>query len=314
MQEFLHPGKLVVHNDKIPDKDAANLRQVDITVRDPLSRIVEVASECRRRADKQCSPWVEEAQGRLRSLQAERMNLVSSSGFSGPAQKKATALTSEGSPIDLLVVQDLQGDVVGALHPKPIQVRFFDRLEMSIELGTIPPKLPFPPNHEPDKLHFVNKESGDEYWPTPLLLNLLQRQGGGLTSLPRNEDCSFNVKLVDNAVSNLKAKGVDLEWDLRHIAFTGKFCYREMEVPIPKRIRYYRKNDTKEILSAIVRFEFELAGNLGAFEMIYLPHSVVQMEMKLALGHQEVQFSPVEWGVLTESVPPFERKGSQEGF
>ncbi len=312
IQEFLHPGDAVTHNDLVRDKDGGNRRQVDITVRDSITGTIKRASECRNRADRQGSPWVEEAQGKRRSLQAEQMTLVSTSGFSLPAQKKAEALTLEGVPIELVAFQDVVGELVRKLHPKPISVRFFDELNFQVELGTIPPKLPFPSTFDSNQLYFRNTKSGDEFLPASLVVHLLGRKEGGYLQLPRNIEFTFNLRMIEGAVSDLKAIAPSLDWPLRFVNFSGSAFYREVEIQAPTRIRYYRINETGEILAAIARFEFVLGNREGAFEMLHLPHSVVQLQIERALGHQEVTFSPVDWSVLTSSIPPIGRSESVE--
>ena len=313
IQVLLNPGKEVSHNVRVPDKDSGQLRQIDIVVRDPSALPVERASECRHHSERQGSPWVEQAQGKKRSIQADKMTLVSTSGFTDPAQVKANALTAEGTSIELMVCQDVgDPELLQRFHPKPIQVRFLEKLKLLTELATLPPKLPFPEGYDPKSIHFVNSRYDGQMWPEDVLLYIL-RKNQDFHGQPKNKEYNFSVKLVEDAVATLRAHAPGIDWALRGVTFTGSLLFKEIEIPFPSRIRYYRRNESSEILAAIARFEFTLGATPGHFEMVHLPNSVAEIQL-CTVPQLEVTFSPVEWTTLTANVPSlYERDNKSVG-
>ena len=88
IHEILENEDAVIEwNDKIPDPDnPSQPRQIDVSVRkDELFNII----ECRLHKSKQDVKWIEELIGRRKSLKADSIIAVSSSGFTSGAIKKA---------------------------------------------------------------------------------------------------------------------------------------------------------------------------------------------------------------------------------
>lgn len=83
-------GDEVTWNKRIRDPDTFVLRQIDVFV--DRADGTKVHYECRNRADKQDTMWIEELFGRKASLKADEIVAVSASGFTQPAIKKAKSL------------------------------------------------------------------------------------------------------------------------------------------------------------------------------------------------------------------------------
>lgn len=118
---LLNPGKEVIHEHIVPDRDGGFPRQVDIVANDTLNLTfsLDEALECRCYKRPQGTSWVEQAQGGIRSLKAGKLALVSNSGWYKPAQVKADALNAEGIPIEIRVCEDVTDPDAGRFHPEP---------------------------------------------------------------------------------------------------------------------------------------------------------------------------------------------------
>jgi hypothetical protein len=106
----------------LPDKDTGKLREVDVLVTGAVADLpMRVQIEATTQAGPVDVKWVEMELGLHRSVQTDRLILVSDSGFSGPARKKAEA---EGAvPIEPkdFDSDDAVGEIVnrlGTIYPK----------------------------------------------------------------------------------------------------------------------------------------------------------------------------------------------------
>lgn len=83
-------GAVVTWNDGIRDLDTGELRQLDATLRYKIGSCpVLIVFECRKRAEDQDVTWIEQADSKRRSVGADVIVLVSSSGFFEPAIVKS---------------------------------------------------------------------------------------------------------------------------------------------------------------------------------------------------------------------------------
>lgn len=86
----LEKKAIITSPDYLVDKDTGEKREVDISIRYKIGTIpLLIILECRDRTAVQGSPWVEEVSGKMKSINADKAIMISSSGFSEPAQKKA---------------------------------------------------------------------------------------------------------------------------------------------------------------------------------------------------------------------------------
>lgn len=81
---------VITSPDYLIDKDSGVKREVDISIRYKIGTIsLLIILECRDRTSVQGSPWVEEVSSKMKSVNADKAIMISSSGFSEPAHKKA---------------------------------------------------------------------------------------------------------------------------------------------------------------------------------------------------------------------------------
>ena len=294
MNQALRPDKEVLHDQRVPDKDSGNPRQIDVTVKDKLTGSLDDAIECRARSSPQGAPWIEDSQGRKRSLQAREMTLVSKSGFYEPAQVKADALTAEGTTINLRHCEDLTGLTAQLFHPSPIHLKFLELHEMKCKLHTVPSRA-LPEDFCAEKFRFVDKATGVKLSTQGMLENHFSEK---LDSLPVNSRFPLDVNLVDEAASSLLAPVGDEQWELSKVEFSLICTYHDVEIPMPARLRLYRDNATRTPLSAIARYEFVFHGREFFFEMLYTPQRVAEFQISKFDRSFSVNFSPVSWDVL----------------
>lgn len=137
IEEWLTPkGAVIKSPESIPDKITGEPRNVDATVRFQVgSAPILIAIECRKREQKEDVTWIEELAEKKRSIGADKMIAVSSSGFSAPAGKKA-----ESCNIELRHVSEVTEQDVGLwAHKTVIRVRYIRWNLVSLELRTHPP-------------------------------------------------------------------------------------------------------------------------------------------------------------------------------
>lgn len=93
VEEVLAPaGATITAPDYIPDVDTGRLREVDISIRAQIGSVpILILVECRDRGRKQDVTWVEDAASKRQSVRADKVVLVSRSGFSPEAVQKARA-------------------------------------------------------------------------------------------------------------------------------------------------------------------------------------------------------------------------------
>jgi hypothetical protein len=83
-------GAVVKHDDKVRDLLTGEDRQVDVTIRSSAgSAPILVTVECRKREKKSDVRWIEELAEKKRDIGADKTIVVSSSGLSEPALRKA---------------------------------------------------------------------------------------------------------------------------------------------------------------------------------------------------------------------------------
>jgi hypothetical protein len=128
LHEQLEPaGSLVKWNDKILDPDNPDqTRQIDISIKnnDQTTHI-----ECRIRRAKQDVKWIEELEGRKRSLGIDKIVAVSSSGFTKGALLKANRFG-----IDTMMLENLDFEEICALAGETITVvlMYYTFLKMDV--------------------------------------------------------------------------------------------------------------------------------------------------------------------------------------
>jgi hypothetical protein len=99
----------IVRNDRIPDMDTGEEREIDLSVRFPAGDVpVLLIFECRDRSRVQDVRWIEELSAKARSVGAARAIAVSSSGFSQSAILKARACNIDLRSADRVSVDDFK--------------------------------------------------------------------------------------------------------------------------------------------------------------------------------------------------------------
>jgi hypothetical protein len=110
LEDHLGPlGIRVESPDFIPDKDALQLREVDISLRSQIgSSNILVIVECRDRKGDEDVRWIEQLSKKRESVGADKAVAVSSSGFSEPAKIKAMK-----ENIELRTLSEVDTDEIG---------------------------------------------------------------------------------------------------------------------------------------------------------------------------------------------------------
>lgn len=104
-------GVEVKSPDYIPDRDTGEPREVDVAVRIKSgSHRILIILECRDRQGAQDVTWIEQLATKRASVGADKAIAVSTSGFTGPAQKKAVACM-----VELRTVREFKGISAAAL-------------------------------------------------------------------------------------------------------------------------------------------------------------------------------------------------------
>jgi len=109
-QHLAAKGAKVTSPDSICDKATGQSREVDVSIRSEVgSTPVLVILECRDRARAQGVEWIEQLAEKRNSVGADVAVAVSSSGFTGPAERKAQALGVQTRRLD-----EVTADVVSS--------------------------------------------------------------------------------------------------------------------------------------------------------------------------------------------------------
>jgi len=143
----------VVPNAKLPDKETAKLRQVDVAVflKDSHHRLL-VMVEVRDRARPVGSPYIEETYGKAMSVGAANVVIVSSSGFTRPAHQKAKA-----RGIRLLTYQEaISGD-----WAKWAPIRFITVYKQQIDVPHMKVNVDFPEEQKEMILEAIRRDPPD---------------------------------------------------------------------------------------------------------------------------------------------------------
>ena len=109
IEEALCPaGAIVKVNEKIPDVQTGDLRQVDATIRFRVgSSDILIAIECRKRNHKQDITWIEQLEAKKKNIGANQIIGVSSDGFTDYALRKAKVCNVTLRKIDKIDVSKM---------------------------------------------------------------------------------------------------------------------------------------------------------------------------------------------------------------
>ena len=143
----------VVPNAKLPDKETGKLRQVDVAVflKDSHHRLL-VMIEVRHRARPVGSPYIEETYGKAMSIGAANVVIVSSSGFTRPAQQKA-----KKRGIRLLTYQEaISGD-----WAKWAPIHFITAYKQQIDFAHVKVNVDFPEEQKEMILEALRRDPPD---------------------------------------------------------------------------------------------------------------------------------------------------------
>lgn len=255
IEEALDKDAKVEHNVKIRDKVTGHLRQVDVVIRTGKGhREFLTIIECRRHGRKVYTPFVEQVITKQKDLGANKAIIVSSSGFSDPARKKAKYYG-----IDCLTIQEAHDTDWHAFIPTDVFIHYLLRWSVSsiafqtdvAAAATLPrptincdAKLFTRPGEEPKSLHELVQPTVDLYQ-QEIFKHI---RDGPLRRL-------FKIHLENP---------VYLEF------IEGKFAIRDLEVVVefvldtstrPTRSvkkRLYRDDTSGELLAQVVDMELEL--------------------------------------------------------
>ena len=146
----------VVPNAKLPDKETGRLRQVDVAVflKDSHHRLLFMI-EVRDHTRPVGSSYIEETYGKATSIGAANVVIVSSSGFTRPAQQKANK-----RGIRLLTYQQaISGD-----WAKWAPIRFFTVYKQQIDVPHMKVNVDFPEEQREMILEAIRRDPPD--WPS----------------------------------------------------------------------------------------------------------------------------------------------------
>lgn len=105
IESAINPDCKVEHNVKLVDIETGQKRQIDLVITDEKGE--KVAIECRHHEKKQDAKWIEELDGRRKSLEAIAIVGVSKKGFTKPAKVKALARNIILRQIDEFTIDDV---------------------------------------------------------------------------------------------------------------------------------------------------------------------------------------------------------------
>jgi len=110
LEDSLGPSGIEINSpDYIPDKDTGENREVDVSLRGKIGSFEVLAIiECRKRKEIPDVRWIEEVDGKRKSVCAHKAMVVSSSGFTVPAQRKANSLNIELRTLDKIDAEGIK--------------------------------------------------------------------------------------------------------------------------------------------------------------------------------------------------------------
>ena len=141
IQQDLAPNSAVRESASLADIHTGTLREVDIVIETQVATYpVIISVECRDQARPQNVAWIDEMDSKHRSLPTNQLVLVSSSGFTPAAVKKAKACN-----IELVVPKELSGDQATAiaarvqgLRLRTAQMKVVDVIAKVEKSGSLP--------------------------------------------------------------------------------------------------------------------------------------------------------------------------------
>jgi len=123
--------------DRIPDKVTGQLREVDASIRYKVGTCpILITIECRDRSSIEDVRWIEQLAEKKRSIGASMTLAVSSSGFSDPAMKKASAVDIEIRTLSDMAAEDFRQWL--AVQHVVLDVREWSLSELALELYDAP--------------------------------------------------------------------------------------------------------------------------------------------------------------------------------
>lgn len=293
LEKLISKDKQVFHDARVPSRFSKRKRQVDVLIRDPHTP--EFASiECRNRKGAQDVTWVEHAFGKRFSIGAQQQILVSRTGFSQDA-----LITASAMDIELRTYYDnTVAEQIAQLHPYPIRLRFLDPFLINITLTPDPAGLKLPADFDSKLAHFTL--AGQRAY-EPKILHSVLEQSKKLAKMPVNQDQTYDIRLVGKAVSELRFRAPDLDWGLIEVRFQGGMAYREVTIPLPARLGFYRKGvqGHKGALAVRAIYEFRLNGNSFYFELVYTTTGCAQIISSNFDRPCNIEFSTAPWKQLT---------------
>lgn len=182
-QAMVPSGAVVASPDRIPDKVTGELREVDASIRYRVGTCpVLITIECRDRTSVEDVRWIEQLAEKQRSIGASITVAVSSSSFTGPALKKATALG-----IQVRVLTDATADeFIQWLKVQNVQldVSEWELAEIALELHDAPDDAEFVPAFQqsfrqqgPLAPIFIRNSDGKRFHIESILIEWRKRNG-----------------------------------------------------------------------------------------------------------------------------------------
>jgi len=111
-QQLVPAGAIVTESSLLTERSSGTQREVDILVEHSIAgHKIRMGIECRDRTSKDDITWVDSVIGKYRDLDVDKVVLVSSSGFSEGAKKKATAHNIESLVLVAFSDFDLQQSI-----------------------------------------------------------------------------------------------------------------------------------------------------------------------------------------------------------
>jgi hypothetical protein len=117
----------VTSPDHLTDKETGSRREVDVTLRGSIGSVeLLVVFECRDRSKRDDVTWIEQLIAKTKSVGADKIVAVSTSGFSGPAAKKAEANGIELRTVERFDTQDViewmsLAELEGMMHRREVR-------------------------------------------------------------------------------------------------------------------------------------------------------------------------------------------------
>ncbi|TMU54811.1 restriction endonuclease [Flagellimonas algicola] len=260
------PGNATVTSpDYIEDKDTGQPREVDISIRCKVGTIpLLIVLECRDRKAIQGTPWVEEVIGKVNSINADKAVLISSSGFSEPAKKKAKL-----NGLVLRNFEDINQEDVASWFKAEVMTLTYKRYELtkvSIDL------------YKGEEISDEDKENMKQYLTASPIDKIYRTNPTGelvslnnifWNSIPENFFDSISVGKENWDFKNFKfnftnrSSCYQLVADGRHIDIKtitlNTYCWRDlMEIPVSRLFKYTKEDGV--ILYDGVEFKLDIDG------------------------------------------------------